>query len=168
MDGCAEVSDFAGQIQPFSRFFGVLQIFPVTFEYLFYTIRFLLRIPGKRTDQGYDHHGDCHSGDTHFRGFGCGGRETGVQGDYQGSTADGDQPGKDTRKGTGLGNFLREQAPDVRSDEAAGNNTPGEGHQADDDGDIPGCEEEGTGYKCQAEQSGQKHLCIRLDFLFAN
>ena len=113
-----------------------LHIFLVTFEDSVYTLRFCFGIPGKRADQGNDNHGNRHSGNTHFRRLGCGGRETGVQGDYQGSAAYGDQTGKNTGKSSDIGDLLREQAPDARADEAAGNNTPGEGHQTDDNWDI--------------------------------
>ena len=98
--------------------------FLVAAEEFAHTIGLCFGISGKRADQRNDHHGNCHSGNTHFRGLGCCGRETGVQGDDQSSAADSDQTGKDTGKSTGLGNLLREQTPDVGTDEASGYNTP--------------------------------------------
>ena len=119
-------------------------------------------------DQGNDDHGDGHGADAHFRRLcrSCG--ESGVQGDDQGRTAHGDQAGQNAGKGTGLRDLFGEQAPDVRSDEAAGNNAPGEGHQADDDGDVLRCEDEGAAHEGQAEQPGQEHLGILLDGLLSD
>ena len=60
-----------------------------------------------------------------------------------------------------------EQTPDVRADEAAGNKTPGEGHQADDDGNVAGSEHKGASDECQTEQAGEQHLCFGLGVFFS-
>ena len=139
----------------------------VAFEDFVHALRFFLLVLGKEADQGDDDHGDCHGANAHFGGFCGGGGKSVREGDEQGCSAHGEKTGKDSCVTPDLGDLLGEQTPDVGSDEAAGNESPGEGHEADDDGNVLGCKDEGADYEGQAQNSGQKHLMLGLGFFFA-